>query len=51
MIEIELLDIEGCFLIHNFLQQDDRGLFVKIYNKDDFEKFIRSFWIYRPGIC
>lgn len=37
-MEIMKTELEGVFVIKNKIFQDERGIFIKIYNKDDFEK-------------
>ena len=37
-MEIIKTDLEGVFIIKNKIFQDERGIFIKTYNKGEFEK-------------
>ena len=36
-MNVEKTDLEGVYFIDNFVAEDARGKFVKIFNKNDFE--------------
>src|SRR4051812_18610739 len=38
MTNIQPLAIEGVYLLHNFLAEDERGTFVKTFNESAFKK-------------
>ena len=37
-MKLKALDIEGAFLIENFSAQDERGVFIKTFNSETFER-------------
>lgn len=39
-MEIIKTELEGVFIIKNKIFQDERGIFIKTYNKDEFKKII-----------
>jgi dTDP-4-dehydrorhamnose 3,5-epimerase len=44
-VKVTELKISGVFVIENFVHFDDRGTFVKTYNKEQFERIIGNFTI------
>jgi dTDP-4-dehydrorhamnose 3,5-epimerase len=39
MTKIQSLDIEGVYLLKNFIAEDDRGYFVKTFHESEFEQY------------
>jgi dTDP-4-dehydrorhamnose 3,5-epimerase/CDP-3, 6-dideoxy-D-glycero-D-glycero-4-hexulose-5-epimerase len=44
-MKIERTDLEGVYIINNFVAEDERGTFVKTYNKNGFENSNLDFTI------